>query len=179
MHGYRRASNGGRQVSQPVDPQRYRALLARFATGVTVATTVDAEGKDWGMTASAVAAVSLDPPLLLLCVDRDANFHAAMAAGRGFALNILAAGQEHISRIFASTADDPFAEVDFHKGSDGYALLEGVVAHIVCTLWGTHEAGDHSVFFGTVTGGRTFDRPPLLHFRSMYTTIAGDRRAEG
>lgn len=167
-------------MSQPVDPQRFRSLLARFPTGVTVATTVDADGKDCGMTASAVAAVSLDPPLLLLCVDHEAKFHAAMAAGRGFALNILAAGQERISRIFASTTkDDPFAEVEFHRGSDGYALLEGVVAHIVCASWASHEAGDHSVFFGTVTGGRAFDRSPLLHYRGMYTTLAENRRADG
>ncbi len=158
---------------QPTDSHGFKSLLGRFATGVTVATTLDAGGERSGMTASAVAAVSLDPPLLLLCVDRNAKFHAAVEAGRGFALNVLASDQERISRIFADSSGDPFAKVEF--GSDtGFPLLEGVVAHIMCALWGSHQAGDHTVFFGTVTKGQIFDRAPLLHYRGRYTTVESD-----
>ena len=161
---------------QPTESQGFKSLLGCFATGVTVATTLDAGGEPSGMTASAVAAVSIDPPLLLLCVDRNATFHAAVEAGRGFALNVLASDQEQISRIFAGSCGDPFAEAEFRSESGGFPLLEGAVAHIVCALWGSHKAGDHTVFFGTVTGGEVFDRPPLLHYRSQYTTVKSDGR---
>ncbi len=161
-------------MTLPTDSQKFKSLLGCFATGVTVATTLDAGGGRSGMTASAVAAVSLDPPLLLLCVDRNAKFHAAVEAGRGFALNVLASDQERISKIFADSCRDPFAEVEFASKDGGFPLLDGVVAHIQCALWGSHQAGDHTVFFGTVTGGQIFDRPPLLHYRGRYTTVESD-----
>lgn len=151
---------------------RFRSLMSCFATGVTVATTVDADGKPWGMTASAVTSVSLEPPLLLICVDREAKFHAALHGGTGFALNVLAADQETLSRTFAGSLDDPFASADYRIGPDGFPLLAGVVAHIACSPWGTFEAGDHTVFFGEVSGGEIFEGLPLLHYRSKYTTSA-------
>jgi flavin reductase (DIM6/NTAB) family NADH-FMN oxidoreductase RutF len=156
------------------DGELFRTLLGCFATGVTVATTLDENGRDTGMTASAVAAVSLDPPLLLICVDRDAKFHAAVEACRGFALNILAVDQEGVSQRFADPAADPFDAVECTRSSGGLPLLDGVVAQIVCTPWGSYEAGDHTVFFGVVEEGETFSRPPLLHYRSRYTTAAED-----
>jgi flavin reductase (DIM6/NTAB) family NADH-FMN oxidoreductase RutF len=168
-------------ISDPgdrADAELFRSLLGRFATGVTVATTLDGNGRSAGMTASAVAAVSMEPPLLLICVDRDATFHAAVSAGRGFALNILAADQEHISETFADAAADPFETVGHHRTSGGLPVLDGVVAQIHCALWGSHEAGDHTVFFGLVQGGKTFDRPPLLHYRSRYTTTATHERTD-
>ncbi len=161
-------------MTLPTDSQEFKSLLGCFATGVTVATTLDAGGGRSGMTASAVAAVSLDPPLLLLCVDRNATFHAAVEAGRGFALNVLASDQERISKIFADSCGDAFAEVEFASEDGGFPLLHGVVAHIQCALWGSHQAGDHTVFFGTVTGGQIFDRAPLLHYRGRYTTVESD-----
>lgn len=150
--------------------EQFRSLLSCFATGVTVATTVDGDGKPWGMTASAVASVSLEPPLLLICVDREAKFHAAVDGAAGFALNVLAANQEEVSRTFASRIENPFASADYRIGPDGFPLLAGVVAHIICASWGTFEAGDHTVFFGRVSGGQTFDAMPLIHYRSEYTT---------
>ena len=144
-----------------------------------MATTLDTDGGAYGMTASAVAAVSLEPPLLLICVDRDAKFHAAVGAGLGFALNVLASDQEQLSQIFASSATDPFSKVESHRASGGFPLLDGVVAHIICAAWGSHEAGDHTIFFGTVIEGEIFDRPPLLHYRSQYTTIRPDGRSVG
>ena len=166
-------------MTTPTDSQEFKSLLGCFATGVTVATTLDADGERSGMTASAVAAVSVDPPLLLLCVDRDAKFHDAVEAGRGFALNVLAFNQERISRVFAESCGDPFSEAEFRNEGGGYPLLEGAVAHIVCALWGSHKAGDHTVFFGTVTRGEVFDRPPLLHYRSRYTTVKSDGQTDG
>ena len=158
-------------VDDHADPDINRSLLGCFATGVTLATTLDTEGHPRGMTASAISAVSLEPPLLLICVNREANFHTALGSGAGFVLNVLAADQKAISQTFAcETEDDPFAAVPFRLGNAGLPLVDGAVAHIVCAPWGTFEAGDHTVFFGKVTGGESFPRPPLVHHRSRYTT---------
>lgn len=157
-------------VDEHADPDLYRSLLGCFATGVTLATTLDAEGRAYGMTASAVSAVSLEPPLLLICVNREANFHAALGSEVGFVLNVLAADQEAISQTFSTDIEDPFAAVPFRLGEAGLPLVDGAAAHIVCAPWGSFEAGDHTVFFGRVTGGESFRRPPLVHHRGHYTT---------
>jgi 3-hydroxy-9,10-secoandrosta-1,3,5(10)-triene-9,17-dione monooxygenase reductase component len=156
-------------VSPPVDPNRFRQLLSRFATGVTVVTALDPAGRPAGMTASALASVSLEPPLILVCVGKQAAFHAAMSAARHFAVNVLAADQEHLSRQFAAIEGDHFAGVTYRPGANGVPLLEGAVAHLLCEVTERHEAGDHTVFFGLVAGGETFERVPLLYFKSGYT----------
>lgn len=151
-------------------PADFRKLLGCFATGVTVATAKDGSGRPVGMTASAVAAVSLDPPLLLICVSHSAKFHRALRSGTGFALSILASDQQALSEHFASGLEDPFAGVRYHLDEHGFPLLEGAVAHIHCGQWSAYEAGDHTVFFGEVIGGTAYDRPPLIHYRSRYTS---------
>ncbi len=155
-------------VDEHTDPDLYRSLLGCFATGVTLATTLDTEGRPCGMTASAISAVSLEPPLLLICVNREANFHAALESEVGFVINVLAADQEAISQTFAADIEDPFATVPFRLGDAGLPLVDGAAAHIVCAPWGSFEAGDHTVFFGRVTGGESFPRPPLIHHRGSY-----------
>ena len=155
----------------PVEAAQFRHLLARFATGVTIVTALDPLGRPTGMTASALSSLSLDPPLLLVCVGHRAEFHKTIRQAAHFALNVLAADQEHLSRLFAATGVDHFASVPYRPGPGGVPLLDGVVAHIVCDRTGQHDAGDHTVFFGTVIGGETFDRAPLLYFRSGYTSI--------
>jgi flavin reductase (DIM6/NTAB) family NADH-FMN oxidoreductase RutF len=156
-------------------PTQFRQLLGRFATGVTVVTALDPEGRPAGMTASAVSSVSLEPPLLLVCVGHQADFHPVIAAAPRFALNVLAADQEHLSRRFAASDTDRFAGVPCRSGPHGVPLLEGVVAHILCDRRSREEAGDHTVFIGLVTGGETFDRPPLLYFGSQYTSTREPR----
>ncbi len=157
-------------VNQSADSELFRSLLGCFATGVTLATTVDSAGHPCGMTASAVSAVSVEPPLLLICVNREATFHAALGSQRGFALNVLATGQEAIAEAFASGVDDPFAGMSYRVGPAQLPLVDGAVAHIICAPWGAHAAGDHTVFFGKVTDGRVFEGRPLVHYKSRYTT---------
>jgi len=154
-----------------VGPARFRELVGCFATGVTVLTTRTPEGQPVGMTASAVASVSLDPPLVLVCVDRRHDMHPALGAARHFVLNVLAADQEPLSRRFADLANDRFAGVTWHDNADGMPVLEGAVAAIECEKQSAVPAGDHTVFFGLVTGGRTTARDPLVYYRSAYGAL--------
>ncbi len=158
-----------------VGPHQFRELLGRFATGVTVITTVDGEGKPAGMTASALSAVSLDPPLLLVCVSQAAEFCAILRRSSRFAVNVLAEDQEELSRRFAAEGIDRFAGVSYRICSAGLPLLDGVVAHLWCEVEEAEDAGDHVVFFGRVMGGEVYDRQPLLHFRGWYWSLRRSR----
>jgi flavin reductase (DIM6/NTAB) family NADH-FMN oxidoreductase RutF len=156
-------------MSQP-EPL-FRELMSRFASGITVATALDGKGRPYGMTASAVAALSLEPPLVLICVDQAADLHTILRDAPAFALNVLAAGQEALSRRFAEERTDRFEGVPFSQGADGLPLLDGALAHITCRKWGQYFGGDHTIFIGQVSGGAIFERNPLVHFRRAYGTV--------
>jgi flavin reductase (DIM6/NTAB) family NADH-FMN oxidoreductase RutF len=154
-----------------VDPAQFRHLLGCFATGVTVLTTRDTEGRPIGMTASSVASVSLTPPLLVVSVNREHDMHAPLKAATRFVLNVLAADQEALSRRFADEHPDRFAGIRYRDNAHGIPVLDGVVASIECEKQDEAPGGDHTVFFGLVTGGAVSDREPLLYYRSRYTGL--------
>ena len=154
-----------------VEPALFRQLLGRFATGVTVLTTRTPGGGPIGMTASSVASVSLDPPLVLVSVDRRHEMHTALEAASSFVLNILAADQEAISRRFAGDEPNRFSGVGFRTNKQGIAVLDGVLAHIECEKQSATPAGDHTVFLGLVIGGSVTDRRPLLYYRGGYAGL--------
>jgi len=155
-----------------VDPAQFRQLLGRFATGVTVLTARDPRGHPIGMTASSVASVSLQPPLLLVCVDQRHDMHAAMRATHWFVLNVLAADQEAISRRFAVEHPDRFDGIRYRDDTHGIPVLDDVLASIACAKHGEAPGGDHTVFFGLVAGGAVSDRRPLLYYRGGYANLA-------
>ena len=157
------------------DPAQFRALLGRFATGVSILTTRQPDGRPTGMTASSIASVSLSPPQLLVCVDRRHEMHAAMEASGHFVLNVLAADQEALSRRFASDAapGDRFDGVGYRDNERGLPVLDGVLAHIECEKTNAVAAGDHTVFLGLVTGGAVTERRPLLYYRGGYAALGG------
>lgn len=159
-------------MSIGVDAARLRTLLGRFATGVTVLTVKDAHGRPRGMTASAVASASLDPPLVLVCVDQRAELHPLLESRVPFVLNVLAADQETLSRRFAADESDRFSGVAFHANAAGLPLLDGAVAHVECDWYGMFPSGDHTAFLGLVTGGAVSEQRPLLHHRGGYATLA-------
>lgn len=156
-----------------VDAALFRQLLGRFATGVTVITTCNAAGEPEGMTASSVASVSLEPPLLLVSVDHKNVMHQALTYASGFIVNVLAADQEALSRRFAELDHSRFHGVRFHTGKHGLPILDGVLAHIECTKHASVEAGDHTLYVGLVTGGTVTDRRPLLYYRGGYANLSG------
>ena len=138
---------------EPFTGKDFRAALGGFATGVTVVTTYGAEGGH-GMTANSFSSVSLDPPLVLVCVAKTASAVNHLERNGIFAVNVLAAGQEPLSRYFASR-DRPggaraFAAVPHHRGVTGAPILEGAAAYLDCVVHASHEAGDHHIFVGEV-----------------------------
>jgi flavin-dependent trigonelline monooxygenase, reductase component len=151
-----------------MEPIGFRRLLGSFATGVAVVTGRGPAGEPAGMTASAIASVSLEPPLLLVCIARSSDFHAVLARAAHFGLSVLADDQEALSRRFADEVADRFAGVAWHPHATGVPLLAGAVAHIVCARGPAVPAGDHTIFLGEVEGGTTFDGAPLLHVRGAY-----------
>ncbi len=158
-------------MTSPVDDAQFRQLLGRFATGVSIVTTRGPGGRPLGMTASSLASVSLEPPLLLVAVDRQNDMHDALQTAPHFAVNILAADQEALSRRFAATDPNRFDGVGYRESRHGVPLLNDVLAHIECAMHAAVPGGDHTVFFGLVTGGEVTERRPLVNYRGGYAIL--------
>jgi 3-hydroxy-9,10-secoandrosta-1,3,5(10)-triene-9,17-dione monooxygenase reductase component len=146
--------------------------MGHFATGVTVVTAVGPNGPT-GMTANAVASLSLEPLLLLVCFDRDARTLPVVEASGRFGVNLLTTGQEDLARLFASKANEAekFAGVP-HFFHDGIPVLEGVLAWVGCDLRELVPGGDHTIGIGAVTSAETGSGDPLLWYRGEYGTLA-------
>ena len=154
-----------------VDSALFRQLLGRFATGVTIVTTRAADDTPIGMTASSLASISLIPPLVSVAIDHEATIHAAVVGAPEFAVNILEAKQEALSRRFAGNAAVRFDGVGYRVGERGLVLLDGALAHIECARHAVVEAGDHTIVIGRVIGGSTSDGRPLLYYRGGYAAL--------
>jgi flavin reductase (DIM6/NTAB) family NADH-FMN oxidoreductase RutF len=159
-------------TARGVEPPQFRQLLGRFATGVSVLTSRTAKGEPIGMTASSVASVSLDPPLVLVSVDKAHDMHQALERETHFVLNVLSSEQEALSRRFAGEEPDRFRGVSYRENERGVAVLEGVVAHIECEKRTTVPGGDHTLFIGLVVGGNATDKRPLLYYRGGYAGLS-------
>lgn len=158
-----------------INDRSLRDALGRFPSGVTVVTTVDA-GTDHAMTASAFCAVSLEPPLVLVCSQRTSRFHDAVLRSGRWGVSVLAAGAEETSRWFADRGralDGQLDRVPHRRGASGVALLEESVAWLECVTEDVHPAGDHSIVVGrVVAAGVGPEEDPLVHHRSGYHRIA-------
>ncbi len=146
---------------------------ARWATGVTIV-TARAGDSIHGMTVSAFTEVSLEPPLVLGCIDRTSNTQPVIAEGGVFAVNILARGQKPLAKRFAckETEDHRFSDLHCETGTTGAPLLAGSVASLDCRLVAAHEAGDHIIYVGEVVGVRLSDGDPLLFYKRDYCGLA-------
>jgi flavin reductase (DIM6/NTAB) family NADH-FMN oxidoreductase RutF len=156
-----------------MDSREFRDTLGCFATGITVITTVDREGAPVGFTANSFTALSLDPPLILFCLDRNATCFESFHRNRHFAVNILSAEQQEISNRFAKSGTDKWSGVEFGSGEAGAPILAGCLASLECEISEVFEGGDHVIFIGKVTGMRRGknDRRPLLYFRGRYAGL--------
>ena len=155
----------------PLDPDTFRAVLGRFASGVTVVTTCDDAGRDHGMTVSAFCSLSLSPPLVLVCVDHNASMHPLLVPGASLAINILAAGQEALSRRFSGKDTDRFDGIGYARGLTGAPLLDDVLAALECRIVRIHDGGDHTIVIAEVEVATARAERPLLYYRGGYAQL--------
>ena len=161
-------------MMRTVQPAHFRAVMGHFATGVTVVTAAGPRGPV-GMTANAVCSLSLDPLLLLVCFDNDARTLPVVRERERFGVNVLAAGQEHVARLFASKAAEgrKFSGVE-HTVHDGIPVLEGALAWVGCALERLVDGGDHTIGIGAVIAAETGPpAEPLVWFRGAYEALGG------
>jgi flavin reductase (DIM6/NTAB) family NADH-FMN oxidoreductase RutF len=164
--------DGSLTAIDDVGAARFRQLMGHFATGVTVVTALAADGQPVGMTVNSIASVSLQPPLVLMCIDREADAHDTMRSAREFVVNVLAADQEALSRRFADQHDDRFDGIGYHTSPRGLIVLDDTLAHFECRHYADYPGGDHTIILGEVVGGETSSGQPLLYYRGGYTELA-------
>jgi 3-hydroxy-9,10-secoandrosta-1,3,5(10)-triene-9,17-dione monooxygenase reductase component len=153
-----------------------RRVAARFPTGVTVVTTTH-EGRPCGLTVNSFASVSLDPPVVLVCVSRAARAFKCIDAEGRFTVNVLSEGQEPIARLFASTATDKFAGLDHRPSPHGGPILAGAHAWLDCDVIARHAGGrTHTIYVGRVTALAAGTGRPLVFHMGRYGALA-DRQA--
>ena len=138
---------------------------------MTIVTVRGPEGRPQGMTASSLASVSLQPPLVSICIDHQAELHDTIRAAEIFVVNILESAQEALSRRFADPHEDRFDGVGYHRSPEGLILLDGALAYIECEQYATHPGSDHTIVIGRVIGGGTGEGRPLLYYRGGYAAL--------
>ncbi|MEI9416122.1 alpha/beta fold hydrolase [Mesorhizobium sp. Cs1321R2N1] len=162
------AEQGDGTVTSGFDSGDFRRALGSFLTGVTIVTTIGPEGEPRGFTANSFTSVSLDPPLVLVCIAHKALGHPVFATSKSFAINILNEDQKAASGIFASKAADKFASVAWRPGQTGSPLLDGSVASFDCDMERLVDAGDHSILIGRVRDFEHNSSQPLGYCRGAY-----------
>jgi flavin reductase (DIM6/NTAB) family NADH-FMN oxidoreductase RutF len=164
------AHTQSRQPRLSVSGTEFRQALSQLAAGTSIVTTYDQDGQRLGLTATAVTALSLDPPLVLVCVDQRARTAAALSAHAPFIIHFLAAGQAALAIRFASPIADKFTGVSYTLTASGCARIDGVLASVECVTYQVIAGGDHLIVIGRVVetqiGGE--DELPLVYFRSQF-----------
>jgi flavin reductase len=152
------------------DSKLQRTIMGRFATGVTVVTTVH-DGVFSGLTANAVASLSLSPPLVLVAVERNAHSHGYMLKGRVYAMNILAEDQVELSNRFATRGPKEFGDLKYTIGQTGAPILDGTLGYVECKVVEVLAGGDHDIFVGEIVAGEAREGRPLLYFGGKYSNL--------
>ena len=156
----------------PIDAATFRHSLGRFPSGVTVVTVRGEDGRDYGMTVSAFSSLSLDPPLVLVCIGDDATIAAAVAAAGHFAVSVLAETQAALARRFAEPDADRFDGAAVSRGLHELALLDGAIATLQCAIVARHRGGDHTVVVGEILAATALDDGrPLIYQRGEYRRL--------
>ena len=159
----------------PVDAATFRRALGGFATGVAVVTTADTGGRRDGLTVNSFSSVSLDPPLILFSLGRDADSRAAFMSATHFAVNILREDQEDLSARFAAPGPEKWRGLELETGAGGCPLLKESLATLECEIAIRYAGGDHDIFVGRVTGLRSdADARPLMYYRGGYRRLMAD-----
>lgn len=148
-----------------------RQVMGSYPTGVTVVAAVDGKGEPFGLTVNSFTSLSLDPPLVLVCVGHSSKSHDRLVSGSAFAVNILSAEQGHVAVRFASEpSEGRFDAVSWEGGRSGSPLFEGATAALDCSVHGVLDGGDHSILVGLVEDVRLADRPALVFHRGQFSS---------
>ena len=164
--------NNGIDLALPaLEPRQFRRVCSRFASGVTIIAVVDSAGVPHGMTASSFTSVSLNPPLILVCLGSGTRFLEASNSSEHFGVNILDETQRALSERFAGSGYDRFDGVAWNPGTMGVPLFPGVLATMECARFRTFTAGDHEILIGKVLHASWREGEPLVHFGSQYRAL--------
>jgi len=155
-----------------VSAEEFRRACGRFATGVTIASVLDESGMPHGLTVSSFCSVSLDPPLVLICLGRETASLETFRNAKHFGINVLAQDQRGLSERFARKGHDRFDGLEWTSGETGVPLLAGAIAQMECEVVQRIPAGDHDIFVGEIVNARVHKGEPLIHFSSRYSKLA-------
>ncbi len=168
----------GSEQESAIDPAEFRRVLGRFATGVTVVTTRTSEGRPHGLTANAFMSVSLDPPLVVVAVDKNADSHPHLRQSGIYCVNILREEHKPISDKFASKVPDKFEGVPHLTKHTGAPVLEDALAWVECRVVQEFNAGDHTLFLGEVVALEQRGGRPLLFYGGKYHRLGPEHDAD-
>lgn len=167
---------GARKVSGSVDPEVFRQALSRFASGVTIVTTADGDGNRYGFTASAFSSLSLEPPLILVCLATSAESHPVFAEAERFIVNVLRPEHEELAMRFAKKHIDKFAGGEFRPGAgEGLPVLDSALFNLKCRVQDRYEGGDHTILVGAVDFAYVHDGEPMLLYDRRFHSLAEAR----
>jgi flavin reductase (DIM6/NTAB) family NADH-FMN oxidoreductase RutF len=153
-----------------MDDAQFKLAMSHFATGVTVVTT-EHDGHRYGLTVASFASLSLNPPLVLVCIEKSVKSHDAIAGSGRFGVSILGSQQADVSNRFASKADDKFSGVETFNGTIGVPLIANAITTVECRVREQLPGGDHTIFVGEVVAAQTGEGAPLIYYRSGYREI--------
>ena len=155
----------------PVTSDEFRRTCARFATGVSIATVLDGQGAPHGLTVSSLTSVSLNPPLVLICLGHAVTVIDVFRQAQAFGINVLSSTQQDLSERFARKGQDRFDGLKWERGESGIPLIPGAIATMECSVHQRFTSGDHDILVGLMIRGRVAEGHPLLYFASRYHTL--------
>jgi flavin reductase (DIM6/NTAB) family NADH-FMN oxidoreductase RutF len=165
------SSNAARIPCTPVDADCFRRACAKFATGIAIATVLDGAGSPHGMTVNSFTSVSLEPPLVLICIDNRAAILKHLLAANAIGINVLSQTQSALSVRFARPGEDRFGAVEWYPGEMGVPLIPDALAVFECEVRRFVEAGDHHMLLAEVRWVRWGEDRPLLYWNSEYQVV--------
>src|SRR5690625_89119 len=154
-----------------MDQRQVRTIAGTFATGVTVVTTIGTNGKPVGMTANSFSSLSLNPPLVLVSINKGASLYKDFMETDFFGINILSEYQENVSRHFSRKNIDRFAGIPYEEGITGAPILPDTIGYFDCAVHHFYDGGDHTIIIGEIKHGEVKEGEPLLFYRGKYRKI--------
>jgi flavin reductase (DIM6/NTAB) family NADH-FMN oxidoreductase RutF len=154
-----------------ITKDEFKVALSRFASGVTVVTTKDANGNLHGLTVSAFCSVSMNPPLILVCILKTTGSYSSFEESKTFVVNILDESQQQLSNRFASHSDNKFSHQNYDLNENGLPVLADCLVNLECTLKHSYDGGDHTIFVGEIEKATITDGKPLVYWNGNYRNL--------